>query len=141
MFGRLERIAAAFGAAEFDEVFRREFNQIQGISIDYAVLEHARAIAVCEAPFAWDDLGSWRAIARLRGTDEAGNTIVGKHLGFETTGTIVRGGADHLIVTLGLANCIVVHTPQATLVADQSREEEIRRVVKELQDRGWEEYL
>ena len=94
-----------------------------------------------EAPFSWDDVGSWQAITRLSGTDDSGNTVSGKHLGIETSGTIVRGDHDHLIVTLGLQDCIVVRTPDATLVADKHHEEAVREVVKMLELRGWDEYL
>jgi mannose-1-phosphate guanylyltransferase len=77
----------------------------------------------------------------LRGVDDQGNTFLGKHLGVNTTGTIVRGANDHLIVTLGLKDCLVVHTPDATLVANKHDEEAIRQVVKLLEERGWQEYL
>ncbi len=77
----------------------------------------------------------------MQGVDESGNTIVGKHLGFNTTGTIVRTDDEHLVVTLGLKDCIVVHTDNATLVANKNDEESIRKVVKELEVRGWSEYL
>jgi mannose-1-phosphate guanylyltransferase len=53
----------------------------------------------------------------------------------------VRTTEDHLVVTLGLENCIVVHTPDATLVASKDQEEAIRDVVKALEQRGWREYL
>jgi mannose-1-phosphate guanylyltransferase len=96
---------------------------------------------VIEAPFEWDDVGSWQALSRLRGTDAEGNTIAAKHLGVNTRGTIVRGPDDHLIVTLGIADCVVVHTHDATLVANKHDEELIRQVVKLIQERGWQEYL
>ncbi len=104
-------------------------------------MEHAKDVVVIEAPFEWDDLGGWQSLARRLGTDDQGNTIVGKHIGLDTTGTIVRTSDDHLVVTLGLADCIVVHTPDATLVANKHDEESIRKVVKELQERGWNEHL
>lgn len=141
MYRRLERIADAADTPQFGEVLLREFTAIKGISIDYAVMEHATEVVVVEAPFDWDDLGSWQSLARLRGTDNQGNTIAAKHLGLDTTGTIVRGGNDHLIVTLGLADCIIVHTPDATLVANKHDEESIRRVVELLEERGMSEYL
>ena len=141
MFAHLQRIADAADSADFDEVLRREFSAIKGVSIDYAVMEHATEVLVVEAPFEWDDLGSWQSLARLRGTDEQGNTIAAKHLGLDTTGTIVRGDGDHLIVTLGMEDCIIVHTPDATLVADKHDEESIRKVAEMLEERGWREYL
>jgi mannose-1-phosphate guanylyltransferase len=45
------------------------------------------------------------------------------------------------VVTLGMKDAIVVHTPDATLVADKQQEEAIREVVKALEQRSWQEYL
>ena len=58
-----------------------------------------------------------------------------------TNGTIVRTSDDHLVVTVGLKDCLVVHTPEATLVANKHDEEAIREIVKMLETRGWKEYL
>jgi mannose-1-phosphate guanylyltransferase len=141
MVRHLERIAEASGTDRFAEVLEREFAAIQGKSIDYAVMERYEQVAVIEAPFAWDDVGSWRSLQRLRGDDDAGNTTVGKHLAIRTTNTIVRTDDQHLVVTLGVNDLIVIHTPDATLVANQRDEEAIRQVVEALRERGWHEYL
>ena len=141
MLAHLETIAQAWGTDQQAEVFEREFTAIEGISIDYAVMEQATEVTVIEAPFAWDDLGGWQSLGRRLGTDANQNTIVGKHLGLNTQGTIVRSTDDHLVVTLGLQDCIVVHTPDATLIANKHDEESIRQVVKELESRGWTEHL
>jgi mannose-1-phosphate guanylyltransferase len=141
---RLEMIVTHWDSPERDAVFDQEFAGIQGVSIDYAVMDHVvtdSEVAVIEAPFEWDDLGGWQALARLVGADESGNTIIGKHLGLDTTGTIVRTDDEHLVVTLGMNDAIVVHTPHATLVANKHDEEKIRQIVKELESRGWTEYL
>lgn len=137
----LRAIAAAWDTPDREAVFAREFNAIKGISIDYAVLEKAADVAVIEAPFQWDDLGGWSAVARQRGADAEGNTIVGRHLGIDTTGTIVHAGDDHLVVTMGLEDMLVVHTPDATLVARRAHEEAVRKVVAELERRQWKNYL
>jgi mannose-1-phosphate guanylyltransferase len=141
MVAHLKKIAAAVGSADYPQVLEREFTAIQGISIDYAVMEHATDVVVIEAPFGWDDVGSWQAISRLQGTDAEGNTVAAKHLGLRTKGTIVRGPDGHLIVTLGVEDLIVVHTPEATLVANKHDEEAIRELVKLIAERGWHEYL
>jgi mannose-1-phosphate guanylyltransferase len=141
MLAHLEAIVSAWDTSDRDAVFDREFSAITPISIDYAVMEHATDVAVIEAPFEWDDLGGWQSLARLVGEDDNSNAIVGKHLGLNTSGAIVRTDDDHLIVTLGLQDVIVVHTPNATLVADKHSEEQIRQVVKRLEELGWSEYL
>ena len=141
MLRHLEMIVAAWDTKDGKTVFEREFTAIKPISVDYAVMEHATDVAVIEAPYEWDDLGGWQSLARLAGTDANGNTIIGRHVGVSTSGTIVRTDDNHLVVTLGLKDCIVVHTPNATLVANKHDEEQIRQVVKELENRGWTDYL
>lgn len=137
----LEKIVDAWGQPGGDEVFEKEFAAIDGVSIDYAVMEHAKNVAVIEAPFEWDDLGGWQSLPRRLGEDADGNTIVGKHLGLKTKGTIVRSDDEHLVVTLGCEDLIVVHTPNSTLVANKHDEESIRQIVKQLEELGWDEYL
>lgn len=137
----LQAIGRAIGTPGFAEVLDREFTAIRGKSIDFAVMEHYQPVVMIEAPFTWDDVGSWQSLARSLGTDPQGNTVVGKHLGIRTSGLIVDTTGDHLVVTLGLADCVVVHTPDATLVASKREEEAIREVVKALEEKGWREFL
>jgi mannose-1-phosphate guanylyltransferase len=137
----LEAIVRAYGRPDFDAVFAKHFAAIQPISIDYAVMEHAPDVLVVEAPFAWDDVGSWQAVARLRGADAQGNTVLGRHLGIDTHNCVVRGQAEHLIVTLGVHDLLIVQTPDATLVADRRHEEAVREVVRRIEEAGWEQYL
>ncbi len=141
MLAHLRTIVDAWDTPAQAETLRREFTAIKGISIDYAVMEHAKSVAVIEAPFDWDDLGSWKSLSRLAGADRFDNTIVGRHLGLNTNGTIVRTDDGHLVVTVGLKDMLVVHTPEATLVANKHDEEAIREIVKQLESRGWSDYL
>ncbi len=140
MMQHLERIIAARGTSEFTQVLDQEFAAIRPISIDYAVMENATDVVVVEAPFAWDDVGSWQALGRLLGTDADGNVTTSQHVGIDTNGTIVRVSDDHLIVTLGVKDLIVVHTPDATLVANKHDEESIRHLAKLLEERGLTRY-
>jgi len=114
---------------------------MKSISIDYAVLERADTVAMLEAPFSWDDVGSWQALGRLRGADGAGNTVEGAYCGVNSGRCIVRTTADHLVATIGMSDCIVVHTPDATLVARKDDEESIRRLIEILRERGYERFL
>ena len=98
-------------------------------------------MALASEPFKWDDLGNWSAIPRLKGIDEAGNTIDGEHIGIETENSLIRTESGHLIVTIGMKDCIVVHTSNATLVADKNQEQSIKQIVAELERRGLDQYL
>lgn len=141
MHARVTAIARACGSERLADTFHREFAAIQGKSIDYAVMEHYDHVVVIEAPFAWDDVGSWRALARVHGADAAGNTRAGRNLVVRTTNSIIRSTDDHLVATIGIDNLIIVHTPDATLVARQQDEEAVREIVKLIEEAGWDQYL
>ncbi|MEM6471479.1 MAG: mannose-1-phosphate guanylyltransferase [Planctomycetota bacterium] len=136
MFEHLTRIADAVPTDSFSEVLEREFNAIEGTSIDYAVMESYPNVVVIEAPFNWDDVGSWQSLGRLHPSDQNHNTIVGDHVGIDTTGTIVYSDADHTVVTIDVHDLIVVQTKDATLVAPKAAEERVREAVKQLESTG-----
>ncbi len=141
MYGHIQNIAKGIGTSNFQRNFTEHFEKIKGKSIDFAVMERYREIAVIEAPFAWDDVGSWQAIARLIKPDGQGNAVDGPFLPIDSSGMIVRTDEDHLVVTIGMHDTIVVHTPDATLVAPKSEEERVREVVKQLTELGHRQYL
>lgn len=141
MMQHIDAIAESVGTPRFPVTLDREFEKINGKSIDFAVMERYDDVAVIEVPFTWDDVGSWQAIGRLTAPDEQGNCVQGRFLPIESQRMIVYGDSGHLIVTIGMQDTIVVHTPNATLVAPKSEEERVREVVKQLQARGWSEYL
>ncbi len=135
MSEHLEKIATAMGKLDYDEVFKREFAAIVGKSIDYAVMETYPNVVVIEAPYDWDDVGSWQALSRLHAADEHGNTVVGSHIGIDTHGTIVYTQNGHTVVTIDVHDMIVVQTADATLVAPKHAEERVREAVAVLESR------
>ena len=141
MFAHIEKIGQAVGTPHFQKIFVQEFEAIRGKSIDYAIMERHPKVAVIEAPFQWDDVGSWQAMSRLLKPDSHGNTFEGPFLGIDSKNMIVRSEPDHLVVTIGMQDVIVVHTKDATLVAPKQEEERVREVVKQLQELGLRKYL
>lgn len=80
-------------------------------------------------------------MSRLLKPDAHGNTVEGPFLGIDSKNLIVRTESNHLVVTIGMQDVIVVHTKDATLVAPKQEEERVREVVKQLQELGLREYL
>jgi mannose-1-phosphate guanylyltransferase/mannose-6-phosphate isomerase len=107
------------------------------ISVDYAVMEHARNLSV--VPFAghWSDLGSWQAVHAEAGPDAAGLATSGAALALDCRNTLLRAESpDQVLVGLGLENIVAVAMPDAVLVADISRGQEVGRVVAALRAEG-----
>lgn len=141
MMKHIDAISAHIGSPAFANTLLCEFEKIVGRSIDYAVMERYHDVAVIEAQFRWDDVGSWQSIGRLTEPDEQGNCVRGRYLPIQSQRMIVYGDEGHLLVTIGMQDTIVVHTPNATLVAPKEAEEQVREVVKQLQSRQWEDFL
>lgn len=141
MYEQIEAISKGIGTSKFQEIFAKHFEQIKGKSIDFAVMERYKNVSVIEAPFAWDDVGSWQAMARLIKPDANGNAIQGPYLPIDSKDMIVSCEEDHLVVTIGMKDTIVVHTSDATLVAPKSEEERVREVVQQLKELGHHRYL
>jgi mannose-1-phosphate guanylyltransferase len=137
----LEHLRPHLGKPDWEETLRDVFPRMKSVSIDYAVLERDREITVLEAPFHWDDVGSWEAISRYTVPDAEGNFVVGKHCGLDSSGCIIHSCSEHLVTTIGMQNVIVVQTPDATLVADRRDQESIRQLVALLEERGYEKFL
>jgi mannose-1-phosphate guanylyltransferase len=142
MYERLDRLRQGIGTDQWQELLELEFPQMQSISIDYAVLEKAAGrVCVLEAPFEWDDVGSWHALPRLLPSDSEGNTIDGLCCPIETKGCIVRSTESHLVATFGLKDLIIVHTPTATLVADKRDEGALKQLIAEMEKKGLIDFL
>ena len=137
----LAQIGGQIGRPTYEAALAEAFPRTDSVSIDIAVLERDSGSVVMEAPFAWDDVGSWLAMARLHGADADGNTVIGLHVGVDTQDCIIRTSGDHLVATIGIRDCVIVHTADATLVARKDDESSIRRLIELLQERGHERFL
>lgn len=141
MYQHLQTIASSMGTDRYQATLEKEFSAIEGKSIDYAVMEGYDNVAMIEAPFAWDDLGSWQALSRLHQPDEHANTVVGSHVGIDTKGSIIVTRPGHTVVTIDVDDLIIVQTDDATLVAPKHAEERVREAVALLEQRHRDELL
>lgn len=136
----VERIADAWLTPRRDEVLRREYEALDKISIDYAVMEHAKEVLVVQAPYHWDDVGSWQALERMHPQDAEGNTVLAAHCGFNTRNCIIVGEPGRVIATGGISNLVIVQDGNATLVADRCDEKTVKELVDLLKKHGLEKY-
>ncbi|MER3416810.1 MAG: mannose-1-phosphate guanylyltransferase [Gemmataceae bacterium] len=123
------------------EVFGRVYAELPRISIDYAIMEGCQECLVIEAPFVWDDVGSWQALERLHPQDAQGNTVLATHCGLDTHDCIIVGEPGRLIATSGIQHLLIVQDGNATLVADKRDETAVKKLVEYLQSRRMDEYL
>jgi len=137
----VQRIAEAWPTGKRQDVLEREYPSIDKVSIDYAVMEQHEKVLVVQAPYRWDDVGSWLAVERMSAQDATGNTVQGTHCGLDTHNCVVVGEPNKLIATIGVSDLLIIQDGDATLVAHRKDEGTVKQLVDELRKRGLERYL
>jgi mannose-1-phosphate guanylyltransferase/mannose-6-phosphate isomerase len=122
---------------------KSEFAAIPAESVDYAVIEHCPGssfpIKVVPVDAGWNDLGAWDTVWNTLPKDEEGNAHLGDVLTTESHNTLVHA-TSRLVSLVGVENLIVVETPDAVLVADKSRSQEVKHIVTQLESTQREEH-
>ena len=131
----------AFSEPDFATRVAESFPLCDSISIDYAVLEKApNVVGIAIHDIGWNDVGSWNAVYELQDRDTRGNALIGDTLLKDSTGNYVDAKGK-LVALLGVKDLIVVDTPDALLIADRNRAQEVGAIVKELENRKREDLL
>lgn len=115
------------------------FGAVPEVSIDYAVMEKCAHAAVVRCDIGWTDVGSWTALSDLSPPDSSGNRVEGEALLLDVKNCYLRGN-NRLIGAVGIENLIVIDTPDALLVADRDRAQDVKQIFAELKARGHESY-
>ncbi len=130
------RIAAAWGTPEQETVLAEVWPTLPPSTVDVGVMERAERIAVVPAEMGWSDVGDWHGLGALLESDQHGNAAHGPIIQVDTTDSVVWSDAGRLVALLGMNNAVVVDTPDALLVADRSRAQEVRALVDLLAGAG-----
>lgn len=135
------RQALAKGArdVDFTRISRDEFSQCPEDSIDYAVMEKTANAVMVPMNAGWSDVGSWSALWDLEHKDQSGNVIQGDIICRDTSNSYLSS-RNKLLATIGIDNLVVVDTPDALLVADKRKIQDVKKIVEELKLKGRQEY-
>lgn len=140
MYKGLSEIGEAVGTAEEDIRLQAVFPGLESISIDYGIMEKASDIYVIPGNFGWDDVGSWLAIERIKGTDDNNNTISGNVVAVDTNNCIIEA-KEKLIAAVGVKDLVIVDTDDALLVSSKDFTGNIKKVLETLREQKADQYL
>lgn len=115
------------------------FKQVPDISIDYALMEKSGRIAVVACDIGWSDVGSWNAIGDLTAPDTDGNRVQGDAFLHDVADCYIQSDG-RAIGAVGVRGLLIIDTPDALLVADRSRAQDVKHVVGQLKQMGHEAY-
>ncbi|MEP7228353.1 MAG: sugar phosphate nucleotidyltransferase [Gemmatimonadales bacterium] len=117
----------ALRAGEVDRFFR----EVTPISIDVGLLERSASVAVVSGAFAWDDIGTWQALTRVRPKDKSGNLVVGSAFLHESEDCIVWSDRDTVVLS-GVQDLIVVQANGRILVMPSERASSMKQLLDAL---------
>ena len=142
MYQELMKIQTAWNTDEQEQILNEVFPQLESISVDYAIFEKAPKIALIPADLGWRDIGSWNSIYEILTTE--GDNIV-KRGNVETVDTedalIFNENPDKLVTVVGMEDIVIVDTKDSLLVVKKSKDQDIKKLVKRLEEKELTEYL
>jgi mannose-1-phosphate guanylyltransferase / mannose-6-phosphate isomerase len=139
----LEAAKGALAAAKEDLGFVRlgaeAFAKAPASSVDRAVMERTSLAAVLPINVGWSDVGSWSSLWELAPRDGGGNFSNGDTVLVDTHDCYVHSEKS-LVSTIGVKDLIIVNTPDALLVADRAKAQDVSNIVAKLRQTGRKEH-
>ncbi|MCS3467473.1 mannose-1-phosphate guanylyltransferase [Pseudomonas sp. JUb42] len=114
------------------------FALAEDISIDYALMERSQKVAVIPCQLGWSDIGSWQALRELVPADANGNQCNGQTVLYDVSNCYID--SKRLVGAIGLDDLIIIDTPDALLIADGKRSQEVKLIAQELKRQGHDAY-
>ncbi len=119
----------AYNTPNESDFITEHYAHAENISIDYAILEHARNVYVLPATFDWNDLGTWGSLHEKLDKDAQDNAVVNATVILENaSNNIIRAEGKKLIVIDGLDDFIIVDHHDVLLIYPKGKEQEIKRI-------------
>lgn len=135
LFEACQRWSSAALTPELTRILAKEYPGLKKISIDYALMERAQNVVVADGTFAWDDLGSWNALARHLKPDADGNCAMADLVHVDAAQNLIvdaRTRNRTPIAAVGVRDAILVLSDDATLLADKSQSQKVKELVAKL---------
>ncbi|MEN3112783.1 mannose-1-phosphate guanylyltransferase/mannose-6-phosphate isomerase [Uliginosibacterium paludis] len=127
--------------ADFVRVDKTAFSACPSDSIDYAVMEklgeHPELGEAVVVPMdaGWSDVGAWDALWQVSDKDAGGNVTRGEVM-LEDTESCLVFSHSRLVATVGVKDLVVVETPDAIMVADKGRAQDVKKIVNRIKAEG-----
>jgi len=138
--GQLSRITFSndvWELSDLEQQIETVYASVASVSIDYGVMERSSRVQVVPVEMGWSDVGSWSSLPEVVAADESGTVCVNAagHVSLDSSGCLIYVDGK-VVATVGVHDLIVVSTPDALLICDRERAQDVKKVVEELGQRG-----
>ncbi|MDR3596538.1 mannose-1-phosphate guanylyltransferase [Clostridium sp.] len=128
----LMEIYKGLGEEKEEEIIKEQYELIDGISIDFGVMQRTRKAYVIKCDFNWDDMGSFGALSRL--LDTYRNNNISKNVYIDECENCSIFGNKNLIIGFGIKDLVVVDAGDVILVMDKNKDQEIKHLLNKLNE-------
>lgn len=133
MYKALMEIYKSIGEENEEEVISEQYSIIDGISIDFGVMQKTRKAYVVKSDFIWDDIGSFTALSRY--LDEYDNNRISQKVYLQDSENCAIFGDKKLIIGLGIKDLVVVDAGDVILIMDKNKDQEIKHLLNDLTEK------
>lgn len=143
IYADLCKIGDAMSTDAEKETVEAVYSNIRKISVDYAIMEPTAAngdVLVVLGEFGWNDVGSWDMMNVLHKSDKNGNIALGDVIAINSTNSTVYS-SKKLVAVVGVDNLVVVETPNAIMVCNKDKAQDVKLIVDALSSSGRNELL
>ena len=141
LYAAMLNLSETIGTKNYETQLQKTFTTIQGVSIDYGIMEKAQHMAVRPVECGWSDVGSWDVLGAVVQPDQHDNVASGNIILKDSTNCITYATPGHVVGIVGMHDTVVVHTPDATLVMPKERAQDVRAIIAELEKQRAEQFL
>lgn len=135
LYSLFEQGIPSYNTEKENDFIQENYPNAEDISVDYALMEHAKNVYVIGATFDWNDLGTWGSLYDKLDKDEGGNAIVNADtITEEASGNMIRANKGKLVVVDGLKDYIIVDKEDVLMIYPKAKEQDIKRLVKQVKD-------
>ena len=120
-------------------IARKDYERLENISIDYAIMEKTSKCVVLPSDFGWSDIGSWKSLYDFLDKDDDQNVVDGDVIARDTSNCFILGH-ERLIATNRIHDLVVVETPDSVFVSDLEHSRDVKTIVSELKAKGRKEF-
>ncbi|MDD2898807.1 MAG: mannose-1-phosphate guanylyltransferase [Desulfuromonadaceae bacterium] len=145
LYGKLLPLLSAGGASDTAALHAQIgalYEDIEGISIDYGIMEKSSKVQMVPVEMGWSDVGSWSALPEVVEPDINGTVCINAagHMNVDSSDCLIYADG-RMVATVGVHNIVIVSTPDAILVCDRERCQDVKKVVEQLGTAGQTMYL
>ncbi len=141
-YNLLKQITAAVDTPQYQSTLEAIWAEMPKNSIDFAIMEGAENMSIIPVDIGWSDVGSWASLFEVMALDENGNAHRGNidnSITIDTQKSLIL--SERMTVTIGVTNLVIVDTPDVLFICHRDRTQDVKDVVKNLQEMGLSHYL